>query len=135
MLQLTNVYAGYGGGDVLKGVDLVVEKGSLTCIVGPNGAGKSTVLRAISGLLKPRRGKITFHGHSIGGLSAPQILRLGIAQIPQEHSLFPDMTIRENMELGGLLLRERSRIERRLRQIEEKFPIIKERAKEQARNL
>jgi ABC-type branched-subunit amino acid transport system ATPase component len=135
MLQLTHVVAGYGGGDVLKGVDLVVEKGSLTCIVGPNGAGKSTVLRAISGLLKPRRGTITFNGCSIVGMSAPQILRMGIAQIPQEHSLFPDMTIRENMELGGLLLRSPSRIEKRIRQIEEQFPIVKERAKDQARSL
>ncbi len=135
MLKLTHIFVGYGGGDVLKGVDLEVEKGSLTCIVGPNGAGKSTVLRVISGLLKPSRGTITFQGRPIGGMSAPNILKLGIAQIPQEHSLFPDMTVRENMELGGQLLRERSRIERRLRQIEEKFPIIKERAKEQARNL
>jgi branched-chain amino acid transport system ATP-binding protein len=135
MLQLVNIFAGYGGGDVLKGVDLVVEKGSLTCIVGPNGAGKSTILRAISGLLKPRRGKITFNGRSIGGLSAPQILQVGIAQIPQEHSLFPNMTIKENMELGGLLLRHRHRIERRIHQIEEQFPIVKERAKDQARSL
>jgi ABC-type branched-subunit amino acid transport system ATPase component len=135
MLQLTNVVAGYGGGDVLKGVDLVVEKGSLTCIVGPNGAGKSTVLRAISGLLKPRRGTITFGGRSIGGLSAPHILRLGIAQIPQEHSLFPDMTVKENMELGGDLLREKGRIKHRLAQLEEQFPIVRERAKDQARSL
>ncbi len=135
MLRLENVIAGYGGGDVLKGVDLEVEKGSLTCIVGPNGAGKSTVLRTISGLLKPRRGKIVFHGHSIIGLSAPRILQLGIAQIPQEHSLFPDMTVKENMELGGLLLRVRHRIERRIHEIEEQFPIVKERAKDQARSL
>ncbi len=135
MLQLTDVFAGYGGGDVLRGVDLIVEKGSLTCIVGPNGAGKSTVLRAISGLLKPRHGKINFLSRSIVGMSAPQILRLGIAQMPQEHSLFPDMTVKENMELGGLLLRDHSRIERRLHEIEEQFPIVKERAKEQARNL
>jgi ABC-type branched-subunit amino acid transport system ATPase component len=135
ILKLVNIFAGYGGGDVLKGVDLVVERGSLTCIVGPNGAGKSTVLRVISGLLKPSRGKITFNGRSIGGMSAPHILKLGIAQIPQDHSLFPDMSVRENMELGGLLLQDRSRIERRLRQIEERFPIVKERAKEQARSL
>jgi ABC-type branched-subunit amino acid transport system ATPase component len=135
MLQLTQIVAGYGGGDVLKGVDLVVEKGSLTCIVGPNGAGKSTVLRTISGLLKPRRGKIMFHGRSIGGLSSPQILRLGIAQIPQEHSLFPDMTVRENMKLGGLLLKDHRRIEQRIQQIEEQFPIVKDRAKDQARSL
>ena len=135
MLQLTNVFAGYGGGDVLKGVDLKVERGSLTCIVGPNGAGKSTVLRVISGLLKPRRGSITFHGQSISGLSTPHILKLGIAQIPQEHSLFPNMTIRENMELGGLLLRDHSRIQRRLHEIEAQFPIVRERAKELARSL
>src|SRR2546430_6382264 len=65
MLKLTNVFAGYGGGDVLKGVDLEVEKGSLTCIVGPNGAGKSTVLRVISGLLKPRGGTVMFDGQPI----------------------------------------------------------------------
>ena len=135
MLKLTNVVAGYGGGDVLQGVDLEVEKGSLTCIVGPNGAGKSTVLRVISGLLKPRRGTITFNGQSLVGMTAPHILQLGIAQIPQEHSLFPDMTVRENMELGGQLLRNRSSIEQRLRQIEERFPLVKERAKELARSL
>ncbi len=135
MLKLARVVVGYGEGDVLKGVDLEIEKGSLTCIVGPNGAGKSTVLRAISGLLKPRRGMITLHGQPIGGLSTLRILRLGIVHIPQEHSLFPDLTVRENMELGGLLLRDSRRAERRLQEIEEQFPIIRERARERARSL
>jgi ABC-type branched-subunit amino acid transport system ATPase component len=135
MLKLTNIVAGYGGGDVLQGVDLEVEKGSLTCIVGPNGAGKSTVLRVISGLLKPRQGTITFEGQTIVGMTTQHILELGIVQIPQEHSLFPDMTVRENMELGGQILRQRSRIQQRLHQIEEKFPLVKERAKELARSL
>lgn len=135
MLKLTNVVAGYGGGDVLKGVDLEVEKGSLTCLVGPNGAGKSTVLRVISGLLKPGRGTIMFNGQSIVGKTPRHILQLGIAQIPQEHSLFPNMTVRENMELGGDLLRDKRRIQRRLARIEEQFPIVKDRAQEQARSL
>ncbi len=135
MLKLANVVAGYGGGDVLKGVDLEIEKGALMCIVGPNGAGKSTVLKVISGLLRPRKGVITFQDQSIVGLSAPRVLQLGITQIAQEHSLFPNMTIRENMELGGQLLRDRRRIEKRLRQIEERFPLVKERSKELARNL
>jgi ABC-type branched-subunit amino acid transport system ATPase component len=135
MLKLENVVAGYGGGDVLKGVDLEVEKGSLTCIVGPNGAGKSTVLRVVSGLLKPRQGTVTFEGQAIAGRSAQYILELGIAQIPQEHSLFPNMTVRENMELGGQMLRDKRRIAQRLQQIEEQFPLIKERAKELARSL
>ena len=68
MLTLREVVAGYGYGDVLRGVDLTVERGSITCIVGPNGAGKSTVLRAVSGLLRPRQGQITFEGDEIGGL-------------------------------------------------------------------
>ena len=135
MLKLENVVAGYGGGDVLKGVDLEVEKGSLTCIVGPNGAGKSTVLRVVSGLLKPRQGTITFEGQSIAGKLTQHILELGIAQIPQEHSLFPNMTVRENMELGGQILRNQRSIEQRLHQIEERFPLVKERTKELARSL
>jgi ABC-type branched-subunit amino acid transport system ATPase component len=135
MLKLENVFAGYGGGDVLRGVELEVEKGSLTCIVGPNGAGKSTVLRVISGLLSPRLGTITFNGRSIVGLAAPRILQLGIAQIPQEHSLFPDMTVQENMEIGGQLLKDRRLIDQRLRLIGERFPLVRERSKERARSL
>lgn len=135
MLNLENIVAGYGGGDVLKGMALAVEKGSLTCIVGPNGAGKSTVLRVISGLLKPRLGTITFNGRSIVGMSTPHILELGIAQVAQEHSLFPNMTVQENMELGGQLLRNRRLIIERLGQIQERFPLVRERAKERARSL
>src|SRR5713101_2283551 len=78
LLNLHNVYAGYEGGDVLKGIDLQVEQGTTTCIVGPNGAGKSTVLRVLSGLLRPRLGEISFDGRSIGGLAPRQILALGI---------------------------------------------------------
>jgi ABC-type branched-subunit amino acid transport system ATPase component len=101
VLKLDNVFAGYDGGDVLQGVNLLVEKGGITCIVGPNGAGKSTVLRAISGLIKPRLGTITFGGHSIVGMKPPRILALGIVQVPQNHSLFTAMTVRENVKLGG----------------------------------
>lgn len=135
MLKLQNIVAGYGEGDVLQGVDLEVEQGSLTCIVGPNGAGKSTVLRVISGLLKPRRGTVTLRGQPIGGLPPKHILRRGITHIPQEHSLFPDMTVRENVELGGLLLRDRNLARRRFHEIEEQFPLIKQRARELARSL
>ncbi len=141
MLKLAGVVAGYGGGDVLQGVDLEVEQGSLTCIVGPNGAGKSTVLRTVSGLLKPRHGTITYAHpathkvYSLVGMTPQHILALGIVQIAQEHSLFADMTVQENMELGGQILRNRSQITRRLHEIEERFPLVKERAKERARSL
>ncbi len=135
LLELHNVVAGYGGSDVLKGVDLVVEKGSVTCIVGPNGAGKSTVLRVISGLLKPRLGEITFDGRSIVGMNPRQILKRGIVQVPQNHSLFTDMTVQENVRLGGYMLHDAALVNRRLGEIEALFPIVKERAREKAGNL
>jgi ABC-type branched-subunit amino acid transport system ATPase component len=136
LLTLEQVVAGYdGGGDILKGIDLAVEKGSLTCIVGPNGAGKSTVLRTISGLLKPRLGTISYNGWSIAGLPPRQILALGIVQVPQEHSLFPAMTVRENVSLGGYLLNDSALVKQRLQRIEEQFPLVKERAGEKAASL
>lgn len=135
MLTLHNIIAGYGGSDVLKGVDLEIKTGSLTCIVGPNGAGKSTVLRVISGLIKPRVGEITFNGRSIAGMSPRQILSLGIAQVPQNHSLFPDITVRENVRMGAFILNDSALVDKRLDEVEELFPIVKERAKERASNL
>jgi ABC-type branched-subunit amino acid transport system ATPase component len=135
ILQLNNIFAGYDGGDVLKGVNLVIEKGGVTCIVGPNGAGKSTVLRTVSGLLKPRLGTITFEGRSIVGMTPRQILALGIVQVPQNHSLFKDMTVKENVRLGGYMLNDASLVNRRLQQVEDQFPIVKERAGEKAGSL
>ena len=135
LLKLQNVYAGYEGGDVLKGIDLQVEQGKTTCIVGPNGAGKSTVLRVLSGLLRPRLGEISFDGRSIGGLAPRQILALGIVQVPQSHSLFPGMTVQQNVRLGAYMLNDKVLVERRLREIEEMFPIVKTRAGDKAGNL
>jgi ABC-type branched-subunit amino acid transport system ATPase component len=135
ILQLNNIFAGYDGGDILKGVNLVVEKGGVTCIVGPNGAGKSTILRTVSGLLKPRLGTITFEGRSIAGMTPRQILALGIVQVPQNHSLFKDMTVRENVRLGGYMLNDASLVNRRLQQVEDQFPVVKERAGEKAGSL
>ena len=135
LLRLHNVVAGYDGSDVLKGVDLDVEKGSITCVVGPNGAGKSTVLRVISGLLKPRLGELSFNGRSITGMKPRQILSLGIVQVPQNHSLFRDISVRENVRLGAFMLNDTALVKRRLSEVEELFPVVKERAKERAGNL
>jgi ABC-type branched-subunit amino acid transport system ATPase component len=135
LLELHNIVAGYGGSDVLKGVDLAVEKGSITCIVGPNGAGKSTVLRTVSGLLKPRLGTMTFDGRSIIGMNPRQILARGIVQVPQNHSLFAEMTVRENVRLGGYMLHNQTLVNKRLGEVEALFPIVKERAGEKAGNL
>ncbi len=135
LLQVAGVYAGYGGGDVLRGVDLVVDKGSITCIVGPNGAGKSTVMAAISGLLKVRQGDIIFDGKSIRGASPRHILERGLALVPQAHSLFPALTVRENVELGAYMLHDAALVKRRLQEVEALFPIVRERAGEKAGSL
>lgn len=135
ILKFNAVYAGYDGGDVLKGVDLDIEQGTTTCIVGPNGAGKSTILRVLSGLLKPRLGEIIFDGRSLVGLNPRQILARGIVQVPQNHSLFPSLTVRENVRLGAYTLNDRALIARRLAQVEEIFPIVKERAHDKAGSL
>ncbi len=135
MLKFQRVVAGYGGSDILKGVDLLVEKGSITCIVGPNGAGKSTLMKVVSGLLKPREGEITFDGHPITGMNPRQVLARGIVQVPQNHSLFPDMTVRDNVRLGAFLLKDRALVNRRLAEVEELFPIVKSRASDKAGSL
>jgi branched-chain amino acid transport system ATP-binding protein len=135
LLELQGVVAGYGGGDILLGVDLTVNEGSLTCIVGPNGAGKSTLLRVVSGLLRPSHGSVKFRGQSIAGLSPRAILGRGIVQVPQERSLFPTMTVLENVRLGAYTVRDRALIERRLAAVGETFPIVKERRRELAASL
>ena len=135
MLELQGVTAGYGGGDILHELDLTVDEGAITCIVGPNGAGKSTVLRVISGLLRPRLGGIRFRGVSIAGLSPRQILRRGIVQVPQERSLFPTMTVWENVRMGAYTVRDRALVERRLQTVCETFPIVRERRHEPAASL
>jgi branched-chain amino acid transport system ATP-binding protein len=135
LLKLQNLYAGYDGSDVLKGVDLDVPVGSITCIVGPNGAGKSTVLRVISGLMKPRLGAITFNERSIAGMNPRQILAMGIVQVPQNHSLFPDISVRENVRLGAFMLNDHELVDKRLADVEKLFPVVKERARDKAGNL
>jgi ABC-type branched-subunit amino acid transport system ATPase component len=135
LLTLSNVYAGYEGSDVLNGVSLQVEAGTTTCLVGPNGAGKSTVLRVLSGLLKPRLGQIVFAGQSLLGLNPRQILARGIVQVPQQHSLFPALTVRENVRLGAYTLRDSALIADRLARVEEIFPVVRERAREKAGSL
>jgi branched-chain amino acid transport system ATP-binding protein len=135
VLRLDGVFAGYGLGDILKGVDLELERATITCIIGPNGAGKSTVLRAISGLLKPRLGSISFSGGSITGLSPRQVLERGIVHVPQERSLFPLMTVWENLLLGAHLLRDRRELRRRADAVAERFPIVDARRGERAGSL
>ena len=137
MLTLSGVTAGYGnGGNVLQGVDLHCAPGTVTCIVGPNGAGKSTVLKVISGLLSCRTGSIEMGGERTDNLPPEQILKLGITQVPQSQALFPHMTVKENVMLGGFLIRrQKALLTERYDAIRERIPIVGERAGDPAGNL
>ena len=136
MLALENIVAGYiPGVEILQGVSLQVEQGEMVCLVGPNGAGKSTVLRTISGLLRPKAGRVVFSGKDIGGLRPDQILEKGIAHVPQGHSVFPKMTVHENLLMGAYSVKDRRTIRQRLDKVYARFPFLKERAREKAGNL
>ena len=134
-LVIDGLTAGYGGGDVLHGVSLAVAEGGITCVVGPNGCGKSTLLATISGLLRPRLGSIAFKGEPLAGKSPRQVLRAGIVHVPQNHSLFREMTVAENIELGGYLLADRRLIARRRAAVEEMFPAVGQWAGQKAGSL
>jgi branched-chain amino acid transport system ATP-binding protein len=135
ILSLSSVVAGYGAGDILKGVDLELEAGTVTCLVGPNGAGKSTVLKTISGLLRPRVGTVTFRDRKLGNLSPRARLLLGIAHVPQERSLFPAMTVWDNLLMGGYAVKDQKAVRRRIDEVVATFPICTERAREHAGSL
>jgi branched-chain amino acid transport system ATP-binding protein len=135
VLELRSVIAGYGAGDILKGVDLAIDAGTVTCLIGPNGAGKSTVLKTISGLLRPRAGSITFRGDDINRLSPKARLLRGIVHVPQERSLFPAMTVSDNLLMGGYAVKDQKLVRARIEQAIEAFPICAARAKEHAGSL
>jgi ABC-type branched-subunit amino acid transport system ATPase component len=136
LLRIEGVIAGYGGGDVLQGVDIELQPGAIGCIVGPNGAGKSTVLRAVSGLLRPRKGRIQLEGNEITGRHPAEILDLGIAQVPQSNGLFPNISVRENVLMGGYIRRgDKALLRRRYAEIAEMFAVVRERGDEKAGNL
>lgn len=136
MLEIRDLTAGYGGGAVLRGVSLKVERGEIACIVGPNGAGKSTVFRAISGLIEIMDGEILVDGVPIQGRSSADIISAGVAQVPQSNGLFPALTVRENVLMGAYLIRrQRALVKQRYEQVAALYPVVRERAKDKAGNL
>ncbi|HEY8860245.1 MAG TPA: ABC transporter ATP-binding protein [Gaiellales bacterium] len=135
VLELHGVRAGYGAAEVLRGVDLVLEPGTITCVVGPNGAGKSTVLRTVSGLLRPRHGSILLDGTDIAGMSPGAVLRRGVVHVPQERGLFAGMTVWENLLMGAHILRDTAEVRRRAAGVAERFPILAERRRDRAGSL
>jgi ABC-type branched-subunit amino acid transport system ATPase component len=135
LLELSGVWAGYDGSDILRDLSLSVTEGGVTCIVGPNGAGKSTILRVICGQLRPRLGSVTLAGESLVGKTPRQVLAKGVVQVAQNHSLFPGMTVAENVRMGGFLLKDKALVAKRMAEVEALFPIVRDRAAERAGSL
>lgn len=135
MLKLENIDAGYGPTTILQDVSLDVNAGEIVTIVGANGAGKTTTLRTIVGQILPRRGKITFQGEDITRLHAHDIVDRGIILIPEGRQLFPDMTVRENLQMGTYRKSARNQQESRLEEVLTLFPRVRERLDQNAASL
>jgi branched-chain amino acid transport system ATP-binding protein len=134
LMHAEKIVCGYGAADeILKGAELAVGAGELVAIIGPNGAGKSTLLRAIAGLLPLKSGEIRFDGAALQGLPARERARRGIAFVPQEANVFPGMTVRENLEIGGFV--EPRATEQRIAALFERFPMLADKKRQAARTL
>jgi branched-chain amino acid transport system ATP-binding protein len=127
MLEVQNIDSFYGDMQVLRQVSLQVSEGEVVALFGPNGHGKSTLLKAISGLHPPTSGSVTYKGREIANLSAHEIVKMGLAYIPEERHLFRDMTVLENLRLGAYNVRAREKIEENLEFVYEIFPRLAER--------
>jgi len=137
LLELREVVAGYVAGiDILNGIELRVEPGSITGVIGPNGAGKSTLLKTVFGFLHPRHGRIVFDGQTIESLAPHSVKRLGIGYVPQGTNTFPQLTVRENLELGAWVFRrDGARVARMLERAYTAFPRLGEKRRIRATAL
>jgi len=135
MLGVSGINISYGGAHVLWDVSIDVAEDEMVTVVGSNGAGKSTLLKAISGLLHPTTGEITFRGQRIDGLPPYRIVEMGIAHIPEGRKLFPQLTVLENLWLGAYTKRAHEKKKETLEQVFKWFPILKERQKQLASTL
>jgi branched-chain amino acid transport system ATP-binding protein len=128
LLSIRDLVVHYGVIRALSGISLDVPEGRIVALIGANGAGKSTTLRAISGLVRPTSGEVSFAGRSIAGLASHEIVALGVAQAPEGRGIFLNLTVRENLDLGAYLRRDRSGIEADREKAFSLFPILKERS-------
>ena len=134
LLKVEDIHVYYGSIHAIKGVSFEVNEGEIVTLIGANGAGKSTTLNTVSGLLRPRSGLITFEGRSIVGIGASRVVALGMALCPEGRRVFQQMTVRENLEMGGFS-RPKEEIPASLENVFERFPRLKEREKQVAGTL
>ena len=135
VLALDNIVAGYGAMTILNGTTFNVRRATITTVIGPNGAGKSTVFKTIFGMLKARTGTITFDGADITNNTPRQLLERGICYVPQGRNIFPELTVRHNLELGGFAAPSGINIDERIEAAMVRFPILRQKADVQASTL
>lgn len=135
LLEIKNLSAFYGGIQALKGVSFGIHKGEIVTLIGANGAGKSTTLRAISGLVRPKEGEILLEGQSLKGVPPHEVVRRGVSQAPEGRKIFANLTVRENLELGAYLRRDKAAIAADMEKVFILFPRLQERIRQNAGTL
>ncbi len=135
LLTLEGVTGGYGKMTILNGVTASIRRGAITTVIGPNGAGKSTMFKAIFGLLPVRAGRITLGGTDVINLPPAKMLAQGVCYVPQGRNIFPELSVKHNLELGGVALPDSSRLAGRIDGMMERFPMLREKANAQAGTL
>jgi len=135
LLALEGLHVAYGGIRAVKGVDIVVEKGELVCLIGANGAGKTTTLKAITGLLRAAAGRVVYDGEDLAGRKPHEIARRGLALVPEGRGVFPQLTIEENLAMGAFARRDREAVAGDTERVFGLFPRLRERARQTAGTL
>lgn len=135
MLKIENLHIKYGAIHAVKGIDIEVNEGEIVTLIGANGAGKTSILKALSGLVKPSEGTITYDGKVLNKKSAQDIMKAGISHVPEGRRIFADMTVLENLELGAYQRKDKEGIKKDLEAIYERFPTLKDRSKQAAGTL
>ncbi len=135
ILKVEGIHTSYGNIEAIRGISLDIAKGEIVCLIGSNGAGKTTTLNTISGILKPKRGKILFKGKRIDGIAAFKIAQMGISQVPEGRKIFSRLTVMENLEMGAFFRKDKNSIEKDLKGVFEIFPRLDERKDQVAGTL
>ena len=135
MLEAKNLSVHYGMIQAVRNVDFTVNEGEIVSLIGANGAGKSTILKTLSGLIHPSEGEIVYLGENIASTSAKKIVEKGLVQVPEGRHVFPGLTVKENLELGAFLRKDKEEIQKDMEAVFERFPILKERKDQDAQTL
>ncbi len=135
LLEIKNLVVSYGFITALKGIDINVEKGQIVALLGSNGAGKTTTLKTISGVIKPQSGKIVLDGAEINGKAPYRVAKVGVTQSPEGRLLFPELTVEDNLRVGGYTIKSKAELNSNFERVYNLFPILRERKKQMANTL